>query len=156
MGLVHNGILSDFLPPKGAKVSDIVWFCKTVLMGRERDQLMSDPFGKVLAEMIGGGNKLVLMDNAGNVSIVNESAGVWDGSCWFSNDCYRSAYSACKAGYRGLSFRDLPLWEQAVTQGDVWEGVDADLLEEEEWRALADERAWREAREAMRRDADGT
>ena len=54
-----------------------------------------------------------------------------------------------------MSFGDLPLWEQACTQGDVWEGVDADLLEEEEWRALADEAAWREAREAMRRDGDG-
>ena len=54
------------------------------------------------------------------------------------------------------SFRDAgPQWEQAVTQGDVWQGVDADLLEEEEWRALADERAWRETREAMRRDGDG-
>jgi hypothetical protein len=104
------------------KPPDPVWFCKTVLMGREAEQLMAPAFGKVLAEMIGGGNKLVLMDGGGNVSIVNESAGVWDGSCWFSNDCYRSAYSACKAGYRGLSFGDLPLWEQAITQGDVWRG----------------------------------
>jgi hypothetical protein len=136
-------------------VSDTVWFCKTVLMGRDAEQLMSDIFGKVMAEMVGAGNKLVLMDNRGHVSIVDESDGAWDGCCWFSNDCYRSAYRGCKAGYRGLSFGDLPLWEQAVTQRDVWEGVDAELLEEEEWRALADERAWREAREAMRRDADG-
>jgi hypothetical protein len=53
-----------------------------------------------------------------------------------------------------ILLRKGPLWEKAVTQGDVWAGVDADLPEDEEWRALADERAWREAREAMRRDAD--
>ena len=53
-----------------------------------------------------------------------------------------------------MGLAGLTLWEQAVTQEDASDGVDADLLEEEEWRALADERAWREAREAMRRDAD--
>jgi hypothetical protein len=42
-------------------------------MGRDREQLLSPPFGKVLAEMIGGGNQPVLIDGGSNVSLVNES-----------------------------------------------------------------------------------
>ena len=46
---------------------------KTVLMRPDREQPLSLPFGKVFAEMIGGGNKPVLIDGGSNVSLVNES-----------------------------------------------------------------------------------
>jgi hypothetical protein len=88
VGLVHNGILSDFTPPYKSEMSDTAFFCSTVLMGRTPLQLLSEEFAKSLEDMIGTGNKLVLMDSDGNVTIPNLSQGVWDGNCWLSNASY--------------------------------------------------------------------
>lgn len=87
VALVHNGVLHDFTPPPGAKISDTVFFCRTVLYGREAVQLMSEDFCTWLGGLIGA-DKFVLMDAAGNVRIVNESGGLWDGQCWYSNTTY--------------------------------------------------------------------
>lgn len=89
VGLVHNGVLSQFEPVDfHATISDTVLFCHTVLACREPAQLLSAEFCKMLAAMIGDHNKLVLMDDLGNVQIVNEEAGRWDGSNWYSNGGY--------------------------------------------------------------------
>jgi hypothetical protein len=84
VGLVHNGIL-PFEPPKGSTISDTVFFCRTVLAHRQPDQLVSVKYGKTLEQMIGVGNKLVLLANSGKLSIVNEKVGSWDGLRWYSN-----------------------------------------------------------------------
>jgi hypothetical protein len=105
-------------------VSDTAWFLKYGADGPRR-RTTHGAAVRVLAETVGGGN----------ASIVNESAGAWDGSCWFSNDCYQSEYRPLRGVSRGFSFCDAgPLWDQAVTQEDVWEGVNANALEEGEWR----------------------
>lgn len=88
-GLVHNGILTDFLPPHSSDISDTVWFCKTVLYGRPIEQLTNVDFGGVLAEMIGTRNKLVLLDKTGQCVIVNHAEGVKAGDRWYSNDDYK-------------------------------------------------------------------
>ena len=88
VGLVHNGILWDYESFGNVNDSDTVTFCRTVLACRPVDNLMSEDFNKVLAGLIGAGNKLVLMDGAGNVSIVNADEGKWEGSRWYSNSGY--------------------------------------------------------------------
>ena len=86
--LCHNGILTGFIPPAKSNLSDTAYFCKTVLMGRTRGQLLSEEFANVLAEMIGVGNKFVLMDCVGNVTIPNTEQGLWIGEYWLSNNSH--------------------------------------------------------------------
>lgn len=87
-GLVHNGIL-PFDPPMRSDISDTVWFCQTVLGARTADMLTDELFGKWLAIIIGKSNKLVILDQNNRMSIVNESAGLWDGDAWYSNTGYK-------------------------------------------------------------------
>jgi hypothetical protein len=88
VGLAHNGVL-PVAPPFGATISDTVFFCRTVLAAREPAQIMSGEFRKLLSEMIGERNKFVLMSGAGELSIVNEELGTWEGGIWFSNLTWR-------------------------------------------------------------------
>jgi predicted glutamine amidotransferase len=91
-GLVHNGIL-PVDPPSGAgDISDTVYFCRTVLSFRSVNQLMDENFHDYLENIIGMGNKLAIMDFAGNVAIVNEDMGMWDGVRWYSNGGYKKAF----------------------------------------------------------------
>jgi hypothetical protein len=50
---LHLNLHQERLP--ATKMSNPAWSRKTVLLGRDREQLLSPPFGKVLAETIGGG-----------------------------------------------------------------------------------------------------
>jgi predicted glutamine amidotransferase len=92
VGLVHNGVLSEFEPPFDSDISDTVHFCRTVLAYRRPEHVMDETFRDILANMIGTGNKFVLLSDTRAISIVNEKAGMWDGSNWFSNSTYRKAY----------------------------------------------------------------
>jgi predicted glutamine amidotransferase len=91
IGLAHNGVLHDFLPPFDADYSDTVHFCRTVLAYRAPNHVIDANFRSILAEMIGTGNKFVLLRDTREVSIVNESAGVWDNGNWYSNATYKTA-----------------------------------------------------------------
>lgn len=90
VGLVHNGILWEF-DFGDAEDSDTVTFCKSVLACRSAENLLSAEVGAMLAELIGASNKFVMMDCAGNVEIVNETSGQWDGNRWFSNSGYQDS-----------------------------------------------------------------
>lgn len=92
VGLVHNGIL-DCEPPFGSDISDTVHFCRTVLAYRCPEHVIDEKFRDILADMIGERNKFVLLSHTRAISIVNEEQGTWDGSVWFSNHTYRTAYA---------------------------------------------------------------
>lgn len=83
--LVHNGILSDCDPGFSSKISDTAYFCQTVLAHRPAAQLLDAEFCDWLEALIGHWNKLILMGANGDCRIVNESAGIWEGSVWYSN-----------------------------------------------------------------------
>lgn len=89
VGLVHNGVL-DFDPPS-TKISDTVFFCRTVLAKRAASQLVGKKFNALLGEMIGKHNKFVLMDGNGKLSIVNEKQGLYDNRVWWSNNTYKNS-----------------------------------------------------------------
>jgi hypothetical protein len=129
-GLVHNGIL-DIEPPATSDLSDTAFFCRTILACREPAQLTSGVFGGELAEMIGPANKFILMDECGNVSIVNADSGVWDGSRWFSN----SGYKDIPFRYRGCA--SMNRWSGGDCEGSTFRGTlfsDPDKLSEAEWQ----------------------
>jgi hypothetical protein len=87
-GFAHNGILRDFIPTD-KKISDTVLFGRSVLAYRTTEQLMGEDFAEVLSDVIGFGNKLAIMDPAGNVRIVNAEAGEFEDGRWFSNGSYK-------------------------------------------------------------------
>jgi hypothetical protein len=145
VGLAHNGILPGFDPPKSWDMSDTAMFCRTTLYKRSAAELMSDETAIWLQSWIGDHNKLVLMDSAGGVRIINEKAGVWDGEYWYSNETYkawRARYPACSAGtgksiQRGLIFSRDSNYEEwlheridgtgAVAQTpDPWDDIEYD------------------------------
>lgn len=88
--LAHNGILTDFA--HNHNKSDTVLFCQTVLSDRTPAQLLSHTFAHILADMIGGGNKFVILANNGEYSIINEDAGEWNSEIWYSNTTYRKGH----------------------------------------------------------------
>jgi hypothetical protein len=100
VGMVHNGILDGFDPPWKTDYSDTVHFCRTVLAYRNANDLVGDTMRTILERMIGNFNKFVLLHPDGRVSIINESAGQWDGSVWYSNAGYKQSIvrTACKGG----------------------------------------------------------
>jgi predicted glutamine amidotransferase len=91
VGLAHNGVLSDFEPPFRAEYSDTVHFCRTVMAYRCAEHIVDETFRTILADMIGTGNKFVLLRETGEYSIVNETAGTWHAGNWYSNATYKTA-----------------------------------------------------------------
>lgn len=89
-GLVHNGILKDFDPAWGSDMSDTAWFCNTVLAMRPVEQMTDEKFCDALGNLIGLGNKFIIMDANGSVAIVNQESGQWDGENWYSNSSHET------------------------------------------------------------------
>lgn len=97
VGMAHNGVLWS----PGRDVSDSKFFADTVLAHRSLEQLYSEKFQGFLAEIIGMGNKLALLAHTGEMRIVNEARGFWEGETWFSNRNHRYqtySYPAQKEG----------------------------------------------------------
>lgn len=148
--MVHNGMLDQFDPCHKTDISDTVLFCRTVLAMREPDQLTGEPFNQFLAELIGTQNKLVLMDDGGNVSIVNSDHGVWvdTDSYWFSNTSYEttrpgvSLWSAVSGVARGMVFGDkdkLPAKYRPTPALPPSEGLFDDVDDRDRWDTRAAE-----------------
>lgn len=171
-GLVHNGILNVELP-KGCEISDTVFFCRTTLAYRQASFLTGLKCNRWLGEMIGKFNKFVIMDWRGKVSIVNESAGVWDGSRWFSNYGYVASVPVRSKFYtkwdwqdndeiiRGVKLADdaIPSFAEERSFSACYDYLLDRALEscetnEIDWDKL-DEEAWRMAKQAMAEDDDG-
>jgi hypothetical protein len=87
VGMVHNGVIRIDVP-KGLDVSDTVWYAARQLCGKSQERLMGKRMRRRIESQIGKGNKIVLLDNVGNVSICNEGQGIWEGDTWYSNDGY--------------------------------------------------------------------
>lgn len=92
LGMVHNGILSSVDTTSDETMSDTWHFSKTHLHRFRRDnkRFYLNPVYKTLIESYIGYSKLIFMDHQGNVEIFNESKGVWDSGCWFSNTSYKT------------------------------------------------------------------
>lgn len=92
LGMVHNGILSTVDTTSDQTMSDTYHFTQTHLHRFRRDnkRFYLNPVYKTILESFIGYSKLIFMDNQGNVEIFNESKGVWDSGCWFSNTSYKT------------------------------------------------------------------
>ena len=86
LGLVHNGIISQTSYSK-SDYSDTYHFTE-FLRSMPPNFHKYDACMELIADYIGVYNKLIFLGSDGYFKIVNESAGMWDGTSWFSNDSY--------------------------------------------------------------------
>lgn len=95
VAFVHNGMLSCGTPD--ANASDTAHMARHILAPIARDNpaaLFTDTMRAVLSPLIGTGNKFVVMDRTGAVSIFNRAQGVDHRGRWYSNTYAWSAPAA--------------------------------------------------------------
>jgi hypothetical protein len=144
VGLVHNGIL-DIGVKRDSPDSDTVVFCRDVLGEYSAREIMGGKMRRRLGRAIGSGNKFVLLDSAGKVSIVNEKEGIWDGGTWYSNDGFIPEITVTPAAGTWSKSGELWSWNNQSTlwsSADVgeefdygWQDKHPDDMTEAEWRA---------------------
>ena len=87
IGFVHNGTIHPCIPGKKSKLSDTRIFGTRILQ-HLRLLDIDNPVVKELVTNYVGYSRLILMDNKGKYSIINEELGEWNCRLWFSNDSY--------------------------------------------------------------------
>ena len=106
MAMVHNGVMSNIPIDKDSDISDSEAFIQLYVKGLGYDLGMSSTItiehlehGSPLNDLFDsfvGSSKLLFMDGAGDVAIVNERLGYWEKSgkgegMWFSNRMWKPA-----------------------------------------------------------------
>lgn len=141
----HNGIISAVDVPKDRDISDTEAFAEQYLGylhsnlegGLTIGHLATERYygGTPINDMIGKfivGSKLVFMNGRGEVAIVNETAGTWDGEIWFSNRTYKrytyvTPAKPASTPWRGPAQGSLGYtWQPAGTRSGALLAVDVD------------------------------
>jgi predicted glutamine amidotransferase len=86
LGFVHNGIISKV--ERNDNFSDTYMFNEIFLKELPKDFYKSGIYHDLIESYIGG-SKLLFLDTNNDAYIINESMGVWDMGCWFSNTTYK-------------------------------------------------------------------
>lgn len=102
--MMHNGVL-DAHGDDEKDLSDTRHFMKTVLSPLPGNWLDNGAIRQLLAEYCVG-SKLAFMDNRGQVTIINEGAGVVDNGRWYSN----AGYKPYDYQSTGMGFKAAPGW----------------------------------------------
>jgi predicted glutamine amidotransferase len=129
VALCHNGILSCVDVPANSKVNDtrifINKFFKKWDKSGTKDWLADVEWLSTIEKLIGAYNKFVLMNNRGEVVILNESQGTWDSKCWFSNSDYKYKRYSFMTGAGSYCDYENDYWDKAKSTrryyGDDWE-----------------------------------
>ena len=83
--VMHNGIISGYGDSNKSDTKDFIdKFLKPYTEG-ENGFMYDVDFIHEIGNLIGHGNKLLLIDNDFNWSIVNDKSGSWIDGCWLSN-----------------------------------------------------------------------
>jgi hypothetical protein len=88
LGFVHNGIITQ-TEVKKSPYSDTYHF-NEILKKLPANFLYNKGIVTLIEKMIGY-SKLAFLDNMGNVTIIGEDLGVWEGDNWFSNTGFEDA-----------------------------------------------------------------
>jgi hypothetical protein len=117
VGMMHNGILPTDDDYQG---SDTQFWVDTVFWGRGRAFLLSPQF-RIHMESLIPGNKILLLDNRGAVSILNSDRGVFkpDGR-WESTHLLSLPPPSPTYGFRQ---KYLPYYETDTAESDRWENA---------------------------------
>lgn len=124
--LMHNGVLRGV--GSHTTKSDTQLFAERWLrpiLRKNHKLLQVDAFQALLEDFIGTNNKLVFLDSDGNITLINEGAGLWANGTWLSSPNYvskrkrsiTSANGVYTAGDRD-SFDKVP--EYNYSYGGQW------------------------------------
>jgi glutamine amidotransferase len=95
--LVHNGMLDvDAFKDR----SDSRVFTEDIIATFPLGWFESDGVWLILTDFVGSWNKIAVMNDDGDVRIINEDGGIWDNGVWYSNSSYR------RYGYSAYAFAD--------------------------------------------------
>lgn len=88
IGVAHNGIISNYIPPKGSSYSDTQLFIKNYLydIKKEHEDFLTNPSLLFAIEKTVG-SKLAFLDGEGNITLVGKFIEEEDG-CSYSNETY--------------------------------------------------------------------
>jgi hypothetical protein len=102
VAIAHNGILAIGGDAKSDE-SDTARFARHVLAKLPKKWFLDAALVHLVEEYMGRGNKMVAMDKSGQVAILNETAGTWEGGVWYSNQSFRvsryTSYKGYSSGY---------------------------------------------------------
>lgn len=87
--MVHNGILPLDVPV-GSPISDTAIFAGVLKDDMPRHWYRDSAWQDELGDMIGEGNKIVIIDKRCNAAIINEHRGHWHDGIWYSNHSYET------------------------------------------------------------------
>lgn len=100
LGFAHNGIIYN--APRSDNFSDTYMFNETILKMIPNNFLNNTAMIAMIKEYIGNGSKLAFLNTKHEITIINESAGVWDDGVWYSNSGYKATkyfdYGGTKVG----------------------------------------------------------
>lgn len=89
----HNGILGSAytggLDMHKSEISDSIRFGSEMLAKLPPDFMNNEKIKELLADYIGPGNKMILLNKNGTHWILNENKGIWENGIWFSNGSYK-------------------------------------------------------------------
>jgi hypothetical protein len=88
VAMSHNGILPIGAPADSAE-SDTARFARLVLPHLPKTWWKNPALVHLIESYMGRGNKMVVMNQAGDYKILNEEAGSWEQGVWFSNSTFR-------------------------------------------------------------------
>ena len=107
MALVHNGIISGYGDKE--KITDTQDFINKVI-GKISYKMWKNPSYRELVGDAIGYSKFAILDNKGNVYIINEEKGVWDNGIWYSNSSYKPKDTTPLVKYYGNNYQSK-IWD---------------------------------------------
>ena len=127
--MIHNGTLWGFVCDN-SELSDSGLYTKLVLrpIFRKDKGFWKTKHGKfLLSEPLGERNKMIILSNKGEFSILNESAGEWDNeiekNIWYSNDGYKEESEYCGTCFPRQLYFNLKI-EEPTEEPDASEMAD--------------------------------
>ena len=116
IAVVHNGIISKYIPDKGSKINDTQMFIKDYLYDiyQNDNEFLKDK--KILSNIEKEvGSKLAFLDKDGNITFVGKFIEEEDG-CYYSNSSYKEEdYFYCPIGFdEDFNLGDLTIYSGLV------------------------------------------
>jgi hypothetical protein len=118
----HNGTLTNIKADKDDKRSDTVKFRDIVLNHLPKNWFRNPGIMTLIGNFVGY-NKLVFMNEHGNVTFMNEKSGDWDNGIWYSNGSYKPVKVVHVHNRNGYNINDRRNGSETIDDDDYYENA---------------------------------